>query len=256
MKKMFSKLAALAMALPFVCCAAEFDSTVHFQVGTQYPEETSHIKMTGNFYDYIPDSPLMWVISPKIYLNPSVPVDFSGSVGLKAPLGDFVVGAHLFGHFHNFGDFPVNQYGHTVELLHRFFDAKLNYYYPANGVYPLSDGIISSHRLDSEFTAKIQNAAITFGPVYQFQDQKWGWLGRISMIGETADFGVEMNNAPNSTVMTSLFLTLKFPSKNLCKIQPKGNQSCHYTNLSIQGPTSYSTENETVIKVTEKEEAQ
>ncbi len=238
--KIFTLLSSL---LPAVCSTAEFDSTVHLQIGTQYPEETSHIKVTGNFYDFLPDFPVMWIVSPKIYFNPSVPVDFAMSAGLKTPVGPLVLGYHGFGHFHNFGDFPVNQYGHTFEVLHNRWEAKINYYHPANGVYPMSAGIISSQRFDSEFTFKTGNAAITVGPVYQIQDRQWGLLGRMAVLFESTDVGIEINRDPNGETNTSLFTTFRFPNKKKPAFAPKGNNSYHYTNLSIESPGSQSTSN-------------
>jgi hypothetical protein len=249
--KIFNRL-SLAALLPFFVHAAEFDSTVHFQVGTNYPEENSHMKLTGNLYDFIPNSSLMWVVSPKVYFNPSVPVDFSLSTGLKMPVNQVVMGYHLFGHFHNLGDFPVNQYGHTVEFLHDLWEAKINYYHPASGISSLSTGIKSPERLDSEFTVKTQNAAITLGPIYEIQNQQWGILGRVAMLFETADVGIEVQKMPSGAQMTSLFTTLKFPNKVTPKISPKGNSSSHYTQFSVKGPTSYSTSSNEELKKLKK----
>lgn len=242
--KLFRKLSFLMAILPIAMWSANFDSTVHFQIGTKFPEETSYMKITGNFYDDIPESPFMWVISPKIFLNPTVPMDFAMSAGVKCPLGDHVIGTHVFGHFHNFGDFPVNQYGHTFEVLHDKWEAKVNYYYPAKDVFPLSTGVKSSHRIDSEFAIKTPKGSFSLGPMYEFDGQKFGMLAKVTAIFEKTDIGIEVCQPAGGSTMTSLFCTFKFPNKNKPKISPKGNNSCHYTGLSIEGPTSYSTQAE------------
>lgn len=251
--KFFRKLAILS-ALPILSWASNFDSTVHLQAGTKWAEETSHIKFTGNFYDKISGTDAMWIISPKIYLHPSIPMDFAGSIGIKKPItGNHSLGYHAFGHFHNFGYFPINQYGHTLEWCHSSFEIKMNYYHRAKGVYPFSCGILSSHRMDGEISFKIPEAVVTLGPVYQFEDKRWGLLGRVTKVMEDMDVGLEVSKPPRGEPMASLFLTLKFPNKKQNRYEIKGNNSCHYTNLSIRGPTSYSSKNETIKKLEEKE---
>lgn len=267
---MKSKFLSLLMAvIPFIGHVAEFDSTIHFQVGTQFPEETSYMKFSGNIYDYVPDTDVIWVLNPRIYLNASVPIDFAGSAGIKIPTGPLVIGCHTFGHFHNFGDFPVNQFGHTFELIHNRFEIRTNYYHPAQGVFPISYGILSSKRIDFEVMFKMPHSMISIMPIYQFENskssleylqgkqKKWGYMTKIAYVSEKVDLGVEIYDSPTTKgdILTGLFMTFKFPAKCRDKMTSAGNNSSHYTNLGFEGPVSTNIESvKTSCIVSDKKE--
>ncbi len=243
MKKFIRRL--LFLLFPFLLPSVEFDSNAHFQVGTDYPLESSFMKFTGNFHDFFDDSKHMWVLSPKIYLDASNPLSFGLSAGTKHPISSLYIGQHAFCHNHNFGDFPVTQFGHTLELLHPSWEARVNYYYPAFAVREYMGRVLSSQKVEAEAAFNLKKGKISFKPIYNISDNRWGGSSKLTFVFEKIDIGIEVMKPPSEAarqdypVQTALFTVFKFPVKKFSSCYPEGDRSIHYSPLVIEGPKSY-----------------
>lgn len=210
---MKSKLfAIMACILPFMASAVELETEVHYHIAVQHPMDDSHMRVSGNIYGYIPGTPYEWSVRPNVFLNANDPVDFSTSIGLRCPVGPFILGYHAAGHFHNFGKQPVNQFSHTLEIFHDICSGMIHYHAPTSKSGYFCDGSSSAHRLEAEASYRIRNMGISAGPIFLLDDKRWGAMARVAYKRQSNEYGIEIVRAPSqSQPNVALFTTLKFP---------------------------------------------
>lgn len=224
---------------PLFLSAFDFSASTHLQVSPVYSTTMSWMCLTGTMYDEIKGTKLRWIVEPSLYFSPDTPVSSAISAGAQFPILGTKIGYHFFGHFHSFDGISVQQYGHTLEFLHRLWEVKAHYYYPGEAPDFFWGKIVSGVQIDGEFTAHLQQTSLTVGPILDVRKMEWGSLFRISYHLPDIDVGAEVRKYPDYRVdpFISFFVSFKFPIKD----GGNGSSSHHFKSIEIHGPTCSST---------------
>lgn len=142
-------------------------------------KERSHVDF--NSQAVVPFKSRALLLSPRISLFFDGSMDVSVATGLRHQTPFGVVGHHVFWDSTGTKDAHFHQIGHSLDLLTKNFDYRINYYHPVTKQQTYKNFLVSPHRwVESEIVYKHRLFHIGAGPKYDIFDKLWGAQAKIT----------------------------------------------------------------------------
>jgi len=170
----------LFSALP-LCSAVTFDSNLQAIADPTNLKTNSYARFCLNIKGDI-EGGHKWLVSNKMFCSLDRIPTFSVAGGLRHKINNHAVGHYMFGNFSNRNGILIKQYGTGIDVTHKHYEIRTNYYHPNKTKDAAKYFQIFVHqRIDAELILKMKRLNVGVGPVFNLTSKNHGMQGRISI---------------------------------------------------------------------------
>lgn len=197
-KSFLSKLLIITIPISLFCL--EQSNDVSIQLDPSDFLGKSYVKINTLLYEDMWEGKGCIVFNPKFFCRANSSHAFSMAVGYRHQIGDSAVGHHVFVnakmHEGVLGSTILSQMGCSVDYIHPWWEARVNYYFPNK----VRDEFYGSHFniphfIESEIVLKSPWFHIAGGPNYSYSSGQLGYTLKLFVPFQRFYCGVCLGNA-------------------------------------------------------------
>lgn len=182
MKKLITRFTLIFF--PIFVCALEQYNDISLQIDTVNYLESSYLKVNSIIYEDVFDHSGAIILNPKFFARANNSHAFSMSIGYRHQVGNHAFGNHVFWNtqtHENITDYLIlNQYGFSMDWIHRNFEFRVNYYLPNTTIDNLRGMDFNiPHLIESELLIKTPWFHVGVGPNYSATSKEVGFTSRM-----------------------------------------------------------------------------